>query len=200
MTINLRYPGQYYDRETGLFYNWNRYYDPSTGRYDSVDPVSAGEHVTIAFTQAQVSQILPLTGLGAGSPFSLNPMQMPSEFGTYSYVGDNPLDSSDPTGQGVILGGLCAAFDATEWVSMGQELEKLAEEEAQLLREIRQLQKVCYIDQMGTNDDLERLKELEKEYYDLTQQFALERLKQYGVTGAVAIGCAAATIEPFTGE
>ncbi len=31
-------------------------------------------------------------------------------------------------------------------------------------------------------------------------QFALERLKQYGVTGAVAIGCAAATIEPFTGE
>ena len=40
----------------------------------------------------------------------------------------------------------------------------------------------------------------EKEYYDLTQQFALERLKQYGVTGAVAIGCAAATIEPFTGE
>ncbi|ANJ67403.1 hypothetical protein A9404_08435 [Halothiobacillus diazotrophicus] len=35
--VNLRYPGQYYDSETGLFYNWNRYYDPNTGRYQSSD-------------------------------------------------------------------------------------------------------------------------------------------------------------------
>jgi RHS repeat-associated protein len=37
--MNLRYPGQYYDTETGLFYNWNRYYDPSTGRYGRSDPL-----------------------------------------------------------------------------------------------------------------------------------------------------------------
>ncbi|MFA5982404.1 MAG: RHS repeat-associated core domain-containing protein [Methylococcaceae bacterium] len=37
--INLRFPGQYYDAETGLHYNWNRYYDPNTGRYISVDPI-----------------------------------------------------------------------------------------------------------------------------------------------------------------
>ncbi len=30
---NLRLPGQYYDEETGLYYNLNRYYDPKTGRY-----------------------------------------------------------------------------------------------------------------------------------------------------------------------
>ena len=37
--INLRYPGQYYDRETGFFYNGARYYDPGTGRYITSDPV-----------------------------------------------------------------------------------------------------------------------------------------------------------------
>ncbi|EPS8933974.1 RHS repeat-associated core domain-containing protein [Vibrio cholerae] len=30
-TFNLRFPGQYYDAETGLHYNWRRYYDPATG-------------------------------------------------------------------------------------------------------------------------------------------------------------------------
>ena len=32
-------PGQYWDAETGLHYNWHRYYDPSTGRYISADPI-----------------------------------------------------------------------------------------------------------------------------------------------------------------
>lgn len=32
-------PGQYYDSETGLHYNWHRYYDSSTGRYISADPI-----------------------------------------------------------------------------------------------------------------------------------------------------------------
>ena len=34
---NLRLPGQYFDEETGLHYNWHRYYDPSMGRYLTPD-------------------------------------------------------------------------------------------------------------------------------------------------------------------
>jgi len=42
ITNNLRYPGQYFDEETGLHYNWNRYYEPETGRYVSEDPIGFG--------------------------------------------------------------------------------------------------------------------------------------------------------------
>jgi RHS repeat-associated protein len=33
----FRFPGQYQDTMTGLYYNWNRYYMPETGRYNRVD-------------------------------------------------------------------------------------------------------------------------------------------------------------------
>jgi RHS repeat-associated protein len=36
---NLRFPGQFYDAETGLFYNIFRDYSPSTGRYIESDPI-----------------------------------------------------------------------------------------------------------------------------------------------------------------
>jgi RHS repeat-associated protein len=35
----LRFPGQYHDPETGLHYNFHRYYDPQTARYLTPDPL-----------------------------------------------------------------------------------------------------------------------------------------------------------------
>jgi len=35
----LRYPGQYHDRETELYYNRHRYYNPRVGRYITADPL-----------------------------------------------------------------------------------------------------------------------------------------------------------------
>ncbi|MER7196736.1 type IV secretion protein Rhs [Streptomyces sp. CB01635] len=35
----LRFPGQYYDPETGLHYNYFRHYDPETARYLTADPL-----------------------------------------------------------------------------------------------------------------------------------------------------------------
>jgi len=37
--INLRFPGQYFDSESGLHYNYFRDYDPETGRYVESDPI-----------------------------------------------------------------------------------------------------------------------------------------------------------------
>src|SRR5713226_1252037 len=36
--FNLRFPGQYFDRETNLAYNLRRDYDPAIGRYVESDP------------------------------------------------------------------------------------------------------------------------------------------------------------------
>ncbi|MFE7115106.1 RHS repeat-associated core domain-containing protein, partial [Streptomyces sp. NPDC057654] len=35
----LRFPGQYFDPETGLHYNYHRHYDPETARYATPDPL-----------------------------------------------------------------------------------------------------------------------------------------------------------------
>ena len=37
--MGLGVAGQYLDVETGLHYNWHRFYDPETGRYISADPI-----------------------------------------------------------------------------------------------------------------------------------------------------------------
>src|SRR5262249_50046084 len=57
----LRFQGQYEDSETGLHYNFFRYYDPESGRYINRDPVGLwGGLNQYAYAQNPINWVDPL--------------------------------------------------------------------------------------------------------------------------------------------
>jgi len=70
----LRFPGQYFDKETNLHYNYFRDYDPSLGRYLETDPLG-----TVVPVELESSTSLRLQNL-------------------YAYVDSSPLIATDPRG------------------------------------------------------------------------------------------------------
>lgn len=87
---NPRFPGQYFDKETSLHYNYFRYYEPETGRYISPDPIGLAGGVNV---YGYVEQ---------------NPLSLSDPFGLQSLVtdmsaGTTTFDPSPYPGNPIII-------------------------------------------------------------------------------------------------
>jgi RHS repeat-associated protein len=74
--VPMRFQGQYLDDETELLENWNRFYDPPSGKYLEPDPVLAEHPEAIAEAAKRGIQINP-----------------------YAYAGNNPINKIDLDGR-----------------------------------------------------------------------------------------------------
>jgi RHS repeat-associated protein len=76
-TNDARFPGQWFQLEAGLAYNWYRHYDPSLGRYTQPDPLGFVDGPSVyAYAKSKPLQFIDpegLMGSGHGTSQSFNP-------------------------------------------------------------------------------------------------------------------------------
>ncbi|MGH8321684.1 MAG: RHS repeat domain-containing protein [Gammaproteobacteria bacterium] len=94
ITYNLRFPGQYYDAETGRNYNYFRDYDPTIGRYIEPDPLGTLGLKTRTGQLAKFYSLATWNDMSEKSP----PFLLP-DLNLYSYTNQNPINRFDVNGK-----------------------------------------------------------------------------------------------------
>jgi len=75
--LNLRFPGQYYDTETGLHYNYFRDYDPAIGRYVQSDPIGLRGGIS-TFGYVGAAPVTEVDRLGLANSGGFRPIPFPA--------------------------------------------------------------------------------------------------------------------------
>ena len=95
--IPFKYQGQYADKETGLYYNRFRYYDPNAGSYISQDPIGlVGENPTLYSHVKSPNSQLDLLGLDVYALVATHDGWYPVyEYGTKDPIAYTKLNKGD---------------------------------------------------------------------------------------------------------
>ena len=89
-TQPLRFPGQYFDEETELHYNYFRSYDPKTGRYIQSDPIGLdGGLNTYGYVGGNPLLFIDQYGLMIGGRGFASGFRFPNSFGPHCGSGAN---------------------------------------------------------------------------------------------------------------